>query len=191
MNKDNLYIGVYKDTNEESLFYKISDAVYKDLKKHNKKVSSDSLDVSSLVPFSTLDKSIQVKTRFGALKIYNQQRLQQVSLSRVFIGDVLQVVEITEKKYGRGFTVYTKFNTIPVKQNQLLLSTSKNLEYADFINLENNQRYKNLWSPKIGNYYISTQREHLRLANEVLNINDSTIEKGKLLIKYRDYKKNN
>mgnify|MGYP003292112326 FL=1 len=135
-----------------------------------------------------MDKSIQVKTRFGALKIYNQQRLQQVSLSRVFIGDVLQVVEITEKKYGRGFTVYTKFNTIPVKQNQLLLSTSNNLEYADFINLENNQRYKNLWSPHIGDYYISIRREYLKLANEVLNIRDSKIEKGKLLKRYRDYK---
>ena len=193
MNKDNLYIGVYKETNEESLFYKNSDEDYKDLKNHNKKVASENLDIPSLISFSTLDKSIEAKTRFGALKIYNQDRLQQVSLSRVFIGNVYQITEISERKRSGSnwwdYTVETSFKAHIIKKGALLLATMSMPKYSDFIDLENNQLYKIEFAPEESDYYIPTDASKLKLVGSILKISDSTVEKGKLLEKYREYKR--
>ena len=191
MNINNLYIGVYKETNNESLFYKVNKNIYRDIKNHSRKVSGSELDISSLIPYTTIDRTNKSKTRFKALKIYNHDRMEEMSLNRVFIGDILQVTEILKKEYGRGFTIHTRFNTTTVKAERLLLATNKDLESSYFIDLESNLVYSNPYSPHYGDYYISTKSEHLKLASQVFNISNTTIEKGKLLKKYREYKKNN
>ena len=83
MNKENVYIGVYSDC-KESLFYKISDKLYYDLKSY-KKVNASEL--SSIISFTSMFPT-KIKSVFGIIQLYRIDRMKLINLQRTFIGDV-------------------------------------------------------------------------------------------------------
>ena len=189
MDKSKVYIGVYKDSVQESLFYQKDSSTYYDLKQ-KKKVSSTEIEESSLIPYNDI---IRCKSRFkiNIIRLYDLDRMQRIALNRLYIGNIYQIVQIEDRKYfgdsPLNIGTETHVQGKLLIENRLLNSTSQYLDNADFIDIENSDFYKNPYYPEVGDIYIDTDK--LKPAFVELGINTLQIEKGKLLEKYREYKR--
>lgn len=184
MDSQRVFIGVYKDTNQESLFYRKDNGLFQDLIQ-NRYVFIDELE-STLVPY---DNIIKQKSIFkgSIIRLYNYDRMQEISLNRVFIGNSYVVTEILDRKFFGVSSILTTFNTEELDDCILLYSKSSYLTCSDFIGIENNKCYKYLFCPKKGE--INAPLRDLKPASLELDIHDPVIEKRELLKKYRAYKK--
>lgn len=192
LDMNNVYIGVYEINNQESLFYRVDFDTYYDLKL-KKNVSSKEIEENSLILCNDViecDKN----TEKNIIKLYDLDRIEKVSLSRVYIGSSYQVVKIVNREieyYGESVLdskITTTVKNDIMDENLLLLATSGNLDYADFINLENGDVYKTPCYPEYGDIYIPI-KNNLTTAAFELNVSGVSVEKGKLLEKYREYKR--
>jgi len=187
-----VYIGVYETNNEESLFYKIDFNNYYDIKlKRN--VSYEEIQKNSLIPYNSIIKS-KGNSEKTIINLYDLDRIEKIKLSRVYIGSSYQITEVLGRdirRYGPGMfdtITTTSVNKILVEEDLLLLATSDYLDYADFINLENGDKYKTPYYPEYGDIYIPIKNNIITAAFE-LNICGKDVEKKKLLEKYREYKR--
>jgi len=191
MDKSRVYIGVYIENNQESLFYQKDINKYYDLKQ-KKNVSLCELQSNCLVPYKDIIKCCSNIKR-NIIKLYDLDRMKKVSLDRLFIGNIYQITEIVSQEYyGTNLWdagVNTEFKVSLQNENILLLALSKDKKNTDFRNMENGTEYKNLFIPNLGDFYVSNKPQDLRLASIELSINSKEIEKGKLLEKYREYKR--
>ncbi len=184
MDSQRVFIGVYKDTNQESLFYRKDNGLFQDLIQ-KRYVFIDELE-STLIPYGDIIKQKSI-FKGSIISLYNYDRMQKVSLNRVFIGNSYVVTEILGKKFFGVSSVLTTFNSKMLDDRILLYSESDYLEYSDFIGIENNECYKYLSFPQMGDIYVPLR--DLKPASLELNIHDHVVEKQKLLEKYRTYKK--
>lgn len=205
MDSKRVFIGVYKDTNQESLFYQKDNGLFRDLIK-SRSVSIDELE-SNLISYDSFCDNIiehsskaisydsfyaniiEHKSKFkrNMIKLYNYDRMQKVSLKRVFIGNSYVVAKILNRDFFGFSSCTTTYSSQKLGDRILLYSEDYDLEYSDFIDIENNEYYKNLFCPEKGDIYISI--DDLKPASLELNIHDTVVEKQKLLEKYRTYKK--
>lgn len=123
------------------------------------------------------------------MKLYNLDKMQKISLNRVFIGNSYIVTEIIQREWKDDSSVLTSFNSKMLEANILLYSTDDYLKYSDFIDIESNNHYKCLFYPSRGDVYISLKT--LKAASIELGICGPVVVKQKLLEKYREYKKIN
>lgn len=205
MDSKRVFIGVYKDTNQESLFYQKDNGLFRDLIK-SRSVSIDELE-SNLIPYDSFydniiehsskaisyanrhDNIIKHKSKFRRtmIKLYNYDRMQKVSLKRTFIGNSYVITKILNRDFFGFSSFKTTYSSQKLGDKILLYSEGYDLEYSDFIGIENNEYYKDLFYPEKGDIYISI--DDLKPASLELNIHDTVVEKQKLLEKYRTYKK--
>lgn len=192
MDRTRVYIGVYENSNQESLFYQKDNDTYCDLR-YKKDVSFSEIQKDSLIPYNKIIKG-DAFFKGSIIKLYELDRMKEISLSRTFIGNVCQIIDIKWRQdYGdfwRSGSV-CKAESICLKEDILLFSLEHNIRLAedDFKDIENGNRYDRPYRYKVGSIYISPARDHLRPAASVLGINSSNIQKGKLLEKYREYKR--
>lgn len=184
MDSQRVFIGVYKDTNQESLFYRKDNGLFQDLIQ-KRYALIDELE-STLIPYGDIIKQKSI-FKGNIIRLYNYDRMQEISLNRVFIGNSYVVTEILDKKFFGVSSVLTTFNSKMLDDRILLYSESDYLEYSDFIGIENNECYKYLFCPQIGDIYVPLR--DLKPVSLEFNIHDHVIEKRELLKKYRAYKK--
>lgn len=187
MDKNKIYIGVYKSNNQESLFYPKTSDTYYDLKQkkvvHIKEISEDSLILYNDI--------IECKSSFkrNNIKLYDLDRMKKISLNRVFIGNSYQITRIISKEYF-GTTFWNSGSTTHFErkllEKDLLLIFNGNY-YDRFKSLETGNSYGYLFNPSIGDIYVDD--DNLKPAATELDINNQSIQKGKLLEKYREYKR--
>lgn len=184
MNKENVYIGVYSDC-KESLFYKISDRLYYDLKSY-KKVNANEL--SSIVSFTSMFPT-RIKSVFGIIQLYNIDRMKPINLQRTFIGDITRIGSIQEFERDDG-TFYLKLVHEEERKDILLYKCGNDIVdnqlCCTYLDIESNNIWSHYRYPIIGNYHISVQDRFATVTSD-----DSLpkyITKAKLLEKYRKYK---
>lgn len=198
MDRTRVYIGVYENSNQESLFYQKDNNTYYDLQ-FQSNVSYNEIQKGSLIPYNKIIKG-DASLRGSIIKLYEADRMKKMSLNRVFIGNVCKVdsVKIEGKMYGDRRSFWTNGSVMEsikysiVKQDALLYSSDSDiilLKYADFKDIENGIHYEWEVFHEVNDIFISTEDIDIRPAKGVLGINSHHIQKGKLLEKYREYKK--
>lgn len=184
MNKENVYIGVYSDC-KESLFYKISDKLYYDLKSY-KKVNASEL--SSIISFTSMFPT-KIKSVFGIIQLYRIDRMKLINLQRTFIGDVSKISAIQEIERDDG-TFYSEIMHEDERKGILLYKYGKdiidNQLCYTYLDVESNNKCNHHIYQNIGSCHVSIQDSFtIAISDDSL---PKYITKAKLLEKYRKYK---
>jgi len=201
MDKNKVYIGVYKDNNKESLFYQKDINTYYDLKEKSK-VNSNEIHKNSLIPYKDI---IECKSSLkrNIIKLYDLDRIQKISLNKVFLGDIFEMENVCISREFNQTEDRLDIETSEgcfvkkVKESALLLALSSffeknedvDIHYDNFIDMETGTIYDDEVVVQNGTQYLPRTSEYLIPIKKVIYIKDEKIEKGKLLEKYRDYKK--
>jgi len=193
MKQQNVYIGVYND-NGESLFYKEDDNTYYDLKK-KEKVDFNEINIDFLIPYQDVIKC-RLNTRRNIIRLYDINRLQKITINKLFIADSYIVTEITDRKLvikdnelfptlGHDVCTVTDSKGKILKRDMLLeLHSSEPIScYYEFIDMETREKYERPFMPETGDIYI----RNIRPAADELGIYNQKMEKRKILEKYREY----
>lgn len=182
----NVSIGVYKVDCHESLFRKNDSSTYYDLKER-KNVSVDEVDLSSFFPYNSLI-NCHPHLRRNIIKLYDLDRMRKVSLSKVFIGNLYQISQVVGRYYSSGDNVVSRVTSKCVQKDLLLELTNGSLDpcsYVTFQNMENNEVYKEIFLPNVGDFYIDKNSDQIRLFSDIVDVSQIELEKGKILEKYR------
>lgn len=194
MEKKKVYIGVYKENNIESLFFQNGEDSYFDLKK-KKNISVSEIDTTSLIHYSEVI-NCESNLKSDIIRLYDVDRVQKVSLNKVFIGNIFIVEEatVTTDYFQIGgnidFVTETVYGVKDTNNKALVFSVDNypDSRYSDLVDLENSVIYNGHTILQEGSFYISREPEHLVPVKTMLGICGETMEKGKLLQKYREYK---
>lgn len=193
MNKKNVFVGLYQD-GKESLFYiETENGNIYDLKL-KRKVVFEELQPKSFIPFNDIIECKSNRKR-KIVKVYEKNRMIKVKLSRVYIGKVYYIEKVVNSNYYNpsgnwldGVSTYEVEKKMLAK-NVLLFADTDMIDYADFINLETNQKYSYSWIPKSGDIYVPVNYDNLKPFYSIVPVSKTEMEKGKVLERYRKYKK--
>ena len=216
MNIRDLYVGRYKDSGEEALFYQKSLMKYEDLIHGNREVYRSEINLDSLISYQDaipksgiriaknvslyLDNRNEI-IRKKAVELYLDDREKSIPLDRLFIGDIYRVDHIVESKIlnseNQGLMsgdCYTTFTGVLIKQGALLINEDeclKDMEHA--ITVKRNHY------PEEGNLVV-IEDEQLRLMSDsktptqkiepftsIVPMKGKDAPKSKILSEYRKY----
>ena len=196
MNRQRVYIGVYKKNNQESLFYQEDIGLFYDLKQ-KKMIFSYELE-ENLIPYSNIIKE-ERRFKKDIIKLYDLDRMKKISLNRVLIGKVFELEDVhiindfnfSLEKLDISYKG-TASNKL-IKEDALLLSNELFCDgiedVVDLMDIETGIWYNENIDLKNGTQYVPRTKNTLCYAKDVMKIDVETMEKGKLLEKYREYKR--
>lgn len=156
MDLRNVYVGMYKNSDKETLFYQKTLMRYIDLMQNDKEVYASEINLDSLISFQD---AIPIKsTKLGTkgiinisiddekprkkyiTKLYLSDRKKIISLDKVSIGDIYRVNEILNRNIqnhkNQGLMsadCYTTFRGVLIKQGALLINEGeffKDMEHS-------------------------------------------------------------
>jgi len=211
-----LFIGRYKNSGEETLFYQKSLMKYEDLNHSDKEVYQSEINLNSLVSYQDaipksvikiarninlyLDDGNEISRR-KAVELYQNDREKRISLDTLFIGDIYRVNRILEQKIisseNQGLMsgdCYTLFQGILIKQGALLIN-----EDEFFKDMEHSITIKRNHYPEEGNLvviedeqlnlmsYPKTRTEKIKPFTSIVPMEGEDAPKSKILSEYRKY----
>lgn len=196
MDQSRVFIGLYVD-NHESIFYRKSKNLYYDMKA-KKDVSFTDLQLTSLVLYSDIISG-NYHSREKMIRLYDLDRMKKVHLNRVFLGKIYQLDDVTiSTNFIQGEdrieVSESKVSSISLKKEHALLYANSNQElvpdfvYDDFIDLETGRVYTHKIDFVNGTQFVSRLKKNMIPIQTVFDIEKDSIEKIKLLDKYRQEK---
>lgn len=159
MNLRNVYVGMYKNSDTETLFYQKTLMRYIDLMQKNREVYASEINLDSLISFQDAipmkSTKLEIKGIINVsiddeeprkehiIKAYLKDRKKIISLDQVFISDIYRVKEIlnrdirNDKNQGlMSADCYTTFRGVLIKQGALLINEGeffKDMEHSIII----------------------------------------------------------
>lgn len=200
MRKEQIYIGLYSD-DSESVFLRKNRNQYYDLSA-KRKVIPEEIQFDSFVPYINVINPPRICIRGNVLRLYDLDRCKMVSLEKVFIGNLYQVTEILWKQsFGDSLWnlgIFSKFCYRIVKRDVLLYKKQNEFK---FMNIETGELYHDsnisirtalqTTAVEAGDFFVNDDKEEdCALFTSILDIHETEMEKGKILEKYRDWKRN-
>lgn len=186
MKMTEVYIGTYQN-NDESLFLKKNEQEYYDLKL-KRRVDIQEVDVNSLVCYQNV---IQCKVPFkrNIIRLYDLDRLQEIFLDRVFIGQLCQVKSVQREYYGTNILnagIHERLHLRVIKKYALF--QSQKFSVRTVTDLEDGTVYEKKLMNEVGDFFVDRDSDELQSFSDVLGIYQTKMQKGKILKKFRDYR---
>lgn len=185
----NLSIGVYKVDFHESLFLKKDSFTYYDIKER-KTVPVEEIDETSLISYDDIF-NCHSPFRSNIVKIYDLDRMKKISLNKVFIGNLYQIMKVVDRKFYHGFFVVSQVQSKLFQENlllELVHGIPDQYSSATFKNMESGTLYEKSFLPSIGDFYIETDPGQIKLFSDIAGVSQIEMNKGKILEKYRIWK---
>lgn len=192
MNTNNVYIGQYKNSSYESLFYKREMDRYEDLKREKRIVSASEIDLNSLVAYREIfpnQKKDQMRNHI--IRVYDMDRREKIELNKVFIGDIYQVSKIVDQRPIHNI-FQINLEGIMIKPRALLLDEGEFLT-----DMERPFKIKRWASPEVGKLIViennltvltsssNSKTEKLQPFTKVFSMTEKQATKRKILERYR------
>lgn len=216
INIRDLYVGRYKNSGEEALFYQKSLMKFEDLTDSDKEVYKSEINLDSLVSYrDAIPKSV-IKiarnmnlyiddrneiSRKKAVELYRDDREKRISLDTLFIGDIYRVDSIVDQKIinskNQGLMsgdCYTTFTGVLIKQGALLINEDEFLQ-----DMEHSITIKRNHYPEVGELVVmeddqlrlvpssKTQTEKIEPFTSIVPMKGKEAPKSKILSEYRKY----
>ena len=202
MNLRNVYIGRYKNSNTETLFYQKNLMRYLNLKEGNKEVYEREINLNSLISLQDAIPTEKEKLKKTTIvKLYDDDRSRIISLNKLFIGDIYRVTDVLNREIkndkNQGLLsgdCYTTFTGILIKQGALLIN-----EEEFFKDMEHSIIVKRNYYPEEGELVViendqlrlipssKTKTEKLQPFTTIVLMNGNQASKRKILEEYRRY----
>ncbi len=216
MNLSNVYVGVYKNSDKETLFYQKTLMRYIDLMQKNREVYASEINLDSLISFQDAipmkSTKLEIKGIINVsiddeeprkkhiIKAYLNDRKKIISLDQVSISDIYRVKEIlnrdirNDKNQGlMSADCYTTFRGVLIKQGALLIN-----EGEFFKDMEHSIIVKRNQYPEVGELVViendqlilapssKTRTEKMQPFTSIVPMT-SKAPKEKILTEYRKY----
>ncbi len=193
MKQKNIYVGVYENC-QESLFCQIDENTYYDLKTEQE-VSFLDLKLDSFVPYQNLFNCKKTISKY-LIQIYETDRMEVVTLNRVFLGSIFQITDVTSRvilqQSNDKELTYQKEKigkTKMIQKNALFyfLEEQEDLEDVTLKEMETGKIFLSNFLFQPGVFYVPRSIPYLKPIQEELSLPE-TLEKKELLFQYRKYR---
>lgn len=182
MNTSRVYVGLDK-YNQESIYFKLGKYIYQDLVT-KEMVSSRNLQVDTFIPYYRRKAD---RSRTEIKRDYKNDRSEILGMNQLFLGHIFEVRGFLTQNDEKGSHAEAGERKLLKKDALLSLADKNEGIYGGFIDLEDGSFYPYQFDIQTGDVYIPVGKDALRLFAREVNIEDSTLEKAKVLSKYREF----
>ena len=185
MNKDKVFIGYTKE-GKRCLLYKKKDDKYIDLEtkiiyKNDDILQKTLVSYKELMQLSIVE-SMEYHSKRKIKKKYKKEYNKDLELKDIFIGDIIQVTDITETRFYGFHGCYQEFQAVPISSDHLLERQYDNA-YRDLLT---NEVYNKEVVTDVGYLRVSEKSSDLTSFNIACKETSSQLSKKKVLKKYQD-----